>query len=121
VLLLDCLRLLRLPWRKPSALSLASGRFFPLSFSAGVLKNHLGTGFYLGTFLIQPVGFLYWKIKTKRKRARGRRRLEDPAGRSPTRKAPPRQACRVEAKFSYIYQQQTLTELTFKKNQIKVP
>jgi hypothetical protein len=40
-----------------------------------------GTGFYLGIFLIQSAGFLYWKIKTKRKRARGRRRLEDPAGR----------------------------------------
>jgi hypothetical protein len=66
-----------------SSPSLASGRIFPLSFSAGVLKNHLGTGFYLGPFLIQPAGFLYGRIKTKRKPADacGRRRLEDPAGR----------------------------------------
>jgi hypothetical protein len=28
-----------------------------------------GTGFYLGPFLIQPTGFLYGKIKTKRKPA----------------------------------------------------
>jgi hypothetical protein len=98
-----------------SSPSLSSGRIFPLSFSAGVLKNRLGTGLYLGIFLIQPAGFLYWEIKTKRKRARGRRRLEDPAGRKPTRKSPPRQACRVEAKFSYILTT-ALTELNFKIN-----
>ncbi|WP_147802610.1 hypothetical protein [Alkalicoccus halolimnae] len=41
--------------------------------------------------------------------------MEDPAGRKPIRKSPPRQACRVEAKFSYIYQQQNaLTELSEK-------
>ncbi|WP_187254507.1 hypothetical protein [Alkalicoccus halolimnae] len=51
----------------------------------GLLKKRLGTGFYLGTFLIQPAGFLYWKIKTKQKPADscGRRRLEDPAGHKP--------------------------------------
>jgi hypothetical protein len=51
--------------------SACRGRLFP------------GSGFYLCTFLIQHAGFLYWKIKTKRKRALGRRRLADPSGRSP--------------------------------------
>ncbi|TVP87523.1 MAG: hypothetical protein EA344_01690 [Alkalicoccus sp.] len=31
-----------------SSPSLTSGRIFPLSFSAGVSKNHLGTGFTAG-------------------------------------------------------------------------
>nr|TXF82561.1 hypothetical protein FTX54_14595 [Alkalicoccus halolimnae] len=48
-----------------SSPSLAVGRIFLLSFSAGVLKNRLGTGFYLGIFLIQPADFLYERIKNE--------------------------------------------------------
>jgi hypothetical protein len=68
-----------------------------------LLKERPGTGFYLRTFLFQPAGFLYGKIKTERKRASGRRRLENPAGRSP----PGNLLYGIaEAKVSYIYQQQ---------------
>jgi hypothetical protein len=83
----------------------ASVKIFPLSSSAGSLKNHLGTGFYLGIFLIQTAGFLYWKIKTKRKPADacGRRRSEDPAGRKPEEAGDLLHGKPAELKRSFLY------------------